>query len=239
MKHFEVLVEDLSGKTALEGMLPRLSLGLATYKIRPYRGLGHIPKGLLPGSDPKKRILLDQLPRIVAGYGRAFANDPPEYVRFLVVICDLDTRDRNQFEAEITNAIAACNPRPLTLLCLSIEEGEAWLLGDIDAVTTAYPQVNRNQLMNYIPDSICGTWEFMADLVERGGAAGLKRLGYPETGRAKSRWAAAIGPLVDYTRNRSPSFKEFVAKIVQACTDARDICDHYLCPGATSLKEME
>ncbi len=217
VKHFEVLVEDASGKTALEGILPRLPLRDATYRIHSYRGIGRIPKGLAPGSDPKKRILLDQLPRLITGYGRAFTNDPPGYSRFVVVICDLDTRDREQFETEISNAIGACNPKPITVLCLSIEEGEAWLLGDIDAVTTAYPQVNRNRMLSYIPDSICGTWEFMADLLEKGGAAALIKLGYPEIGQAKSRWAAAIGPLVDHTRSRSPSFEEFVAKIVQAC----------------------
>jgi hypothetical protein len=168
VKHFEVLVEDISGKTALDGILPRLPLRDTTYRIHSYRGIGRIPKGLVPGSDPKKRILLDQLPRLITGYGRAFANDPEGYTRFVVVICDLDTRDREQFETEISNAIVACNPNPITVLCLCIEEGEAWLLGDIDAVTRAYPQVNRNQMLNYIPDSICGTWEFMADLLERG-----------------------------------------------------------------------
>jgi hypothetical protein len=217
VKHFQVLVEDVSGKTALEAILPRLPLRDATYRIHPYRGIGRIPRGLTPGSDPKKRILLDQLPRLITGYGRAFAADPPAYTRFVVVICDLDIRDRNHFETEISNAIAACNPKPVTVLCLSIEEGEAWLLGDVDAVTAAYPQVNRNQLTSYVPDSVCGTWEFMADLLEKGGAAALKNLGYPVIGQAKSRWVAAIGPFVDHTRNRSPSFGEFVTKIVQAC----------------------
>lgn len=215
--HFEVLVEDISGKTALEGILPRLPLCDATYRIHSYRGIGRIPKGLTPDSDPKKRILLDQLPRLITGYGRTFADDPPTYTRVVVVICDLDTRDRNRFEIEISNAIAGCNPKPITILCLSIEEGEAWLLGDIDAVTTAYPQINKNQLLSYMPDSICGTWEFMADLLERGGAAALKKRGYPEIAQAKSRWAADIGAFIDYARNRSPSFNEFVAKIVQAC----------------------
>ncbi|HEY3796080.1 MAG TPA: hypothetical protein VGM09_30020 [Bradyrhizobium sp.] len=215
--HFEVLVEDLSGKVALEGILPHLSLCDVTYRIHSYRGIGRIPKGLTPGSDPRKRILLDQLPRLITGYGKTFADDPPTYSRFVVLICDLDTRDRNQFESEISNAIAACSPQPVTILCLSIEEGEAWLLGDIVAVTKAYPQINRNQLLSYIPDSICGTWEFMADLLEKGGAAALKKLGYPEIGQAKARWAAEIGALVDYTRSRSPSFIEFVEKIMQAC----------------------
>jgi hypothetical protein len=202
---------------ALDGILPRLNLGGATYKIHAYRGIGRIPKGLKPGSDPKRRILLDQLPRLITGYGRTFASDSPDYVRFVVVICDLDTRDRQQFENEISAAINACWPRPMTILCLAIEEGEAWLLGDIEAVTGAYPHIDRRQLMDYVPDQICGTWEVLADLVERGGATGLRGLGYAAIGRAKSKWAAAIAPLIDPVRNRSPSFGEFVIKLTEAC----------------------
>ena len=97
-------------------------------------------------------MLLDQLPRLICGYGRAFHNDPPDYLRFVVLICDLDTRDRDQFETEISTAIAGCNAQPVTVLCLSVEEGEAWLLGDIDAVIKAYPQVDKAQLLSYAPE---------------------------------------------------------------------------------------
>ena len=211
------MVEDISGRTALAAILPRFQLSDATYKIHAYRGIGRVPRGLVPGSDPQKRILLDQLPRLITGYGKTFANDPEDYIRFVVVVCDLDSRHREEFETEVLGAIAACDPRPVTLLCLSIEEGEAWLLGDVDAVTGAYPQASRPKLLEYVPDSICGTWEFMADLLERGGSAGLKQRGYSEIGQAKSRWAATIGPLIDSERNRSPSFREFVTKLEQAC----------------------
>ncbi len=75
--HFEVLVEDLSGKKALDILVPRIIGETNTCKIIEYKGIGHIPKGLSPKHDPKKRILLDQLPRLLQGYGRTFSNHQP------------------------------------------------------------------------------------------------------------------------------------------------------------------
>lgn len=213
MKHFEFMVEDSSGKVALEKILPKLISHDTTYNIHFYKGIGRIPSGLSASSDPQKRILLDQLPRILRGLGNAFSNDPPDYRRFAVIICDLDNRDLKEFESELITLVNACTPKPTTLLCLAIEEGEAWLLGDPDAVMEAYPNVNRAELMRYEPDSICGTWEFLADLTIKGGARALKSLGYQEIGKAKHSWAENIAPHIDANRNRSPSFRDFVAKI--------------------------
>ena len=55
--HFEVLVEDLSGKIALEQLLEKI-LGANykhhSWKTRSYRGLGRIPKDLRGTTDPQK-----------------------------------------------------------------------------------------------------------------------------------------------------------------------------------------
>ena len=68
--HFEVLVEDQSGSIALDQMLVKI-LGANytdhSWKLRPYKGLGRIPKGLRGTSDPQQRILLDRLPTILQG----------------------------------------------------------------------------------------------------------------------------------------------------------------------------
>lgn len=48
--HFEILVEDVSGKAALEILLPQIVGEGNSYRIHSYRGIGHIPKGL---KDPK------------------------------------------------------------------------------------------------------------------------------------------------------------------------------------------
>ncbi|WP_420960287.1 DUF4276 family protein [Brucella sp. IR073] len=216
MTHLEVLVEDSSGKASLEFLLPKILPSNVSFRIISYKGIGTLPKGLTPNSDPNKRILLDQLPRLISGYGKAFANDAPGYRRWVVIICDLDDRDKQAFENEIAQLVIAASPKPPTIICLAIEEGEAWLLGDSDAVLEAYPHVSRADLARYVPDEICGTWEFMADLIEKGGAKGLKKLGFYEVGQAKHRWATNIAPLIDIQRNKSPSFAQLVKALLES-----------------------
>lgn len=87
--HFELLVEDSSGKVALENLVPKILGTEHTFRIHAYKGIGRIPKGLKPSSDPSKRILLDQLPQLIRGYGQTFANYPTN-TAILIVVCDLD-----------------------------------------------------------------------------------------------------------------------------------------------------
>lgn len=64
-------------------------------------------------------------------------------------------------------------------------------------------------LDSYEQDSICGTWERLADAVHPGGSMRLKRAGWPEAGKAKCEWAGRIAPYMDPDRNRSKSFQVF------------------------------
>ena len=41
---FEILVEDLSGKRALEVLMPKILGDQHSFRIINYRGVGHIPK---------------------------------------------------------------------------------------------------------------------------------------------------------------------------------------------------
>ena len=68
--HFEILVEDISGKTALDILVPKIISNKDTFQIHFYKGIGQIPGDLKSSSDPQKRILLDQLPRLIRGYGK-------------------------------------------------------------------------------------------------------------------------------------------------------------------------
>ena len=65
--HFEVLVEDLSGKRMLEILLPKILGQKHTAKIINYSGVGHIPKDLHKQPDPRNRHLLNQLPTLLSG----------------------------------------------------------------------------------------------------------------------------------------------------------------------------
>ncbi|GHT50265.1 hypothetical protein FACS1894102_5660 [Spirochaetia bacterium] len=58
--HFEILVEDSSGKELLDIIVPKIiDISIHTYKIIKYKGCGRIPKDLKTTQDPQKRILLD------------------------------------------------------------------------------------------------------------------------------------------------------------------------------------
>ena len=76
-------------------------------------------------------------------------------------------------------------------------------------MTAAYPNAKDPILNGYAQDSICGTWEVLADAVHPGGSAPLKSAGYPTTGKTKCEWARRIAPLMDVNRNRSKSFQVF------------------------------
>ena len=205
--HFEVLVEDQSGSIALECLLEKIlgANGTAhTWIIHPYKGLGRIPKGLHSVTDPQKRILLDRLPDLLRGYGRSLPQSAA-----VVVVVDADDRDCVAFKRELLAVLEKCTPRPRTLFRIAIEESEAWLLGDRAAVKQAYPDAKDSVLKRYEQDSICGTWEVLADAVHPGGAAKLKESGYPAAGSAKCGWAEAIAPYMNVDENRSPSFRVF------------------------------
>jgi hypothetical protein len=75
--HIEILVEDASGGKLLAALLPKIFGSQDephTWRVHSYRGIGRIPKNLNAGADPAKRILLDQLPRILRGYGNTPGN---------------------------------------------------------------------------------------------------------------------------------------------------------------------
>ena len=205
--HFEILVEDESGRIAVEGVLGKI-LGANgsshSWRTRGYKGLGRIPKDLRGGTDPTKRLLLDRLPNLLRAFGKSLGDSAA-----VVVVVDLDRRDRMTFKRELLNVLNVCDPRPTTLFRIAIEEIEAWLLGDRDAVKAAYPGAKDRVLDGYRQDSICGTWEVLADAVHAGGSAALPRADWPAGGMAKCEWARNIAPHMDPERNRSPSFRTF------------------------------
>ncbi|MFH1139908.1 MAG: DUF4276 family protein [Pseudomonadota bacterium] len=213
--HFEVLVEDQSGKKALDILVPRIIGDSHTFKVHPYKGIGRIPRGLAANVNASRRILLDQLPRLLQGYGNTFANYPKEYPAVVILVCDLDDKCMKAFRQELFVILNACQPRPQTRFCLAIEEGEAWFLGDIPALKSAYPKAKNSVLNTYVNDSICGTWEKLADAVYNGGAAALSGKGWQAVGAEKSQWAERISPRMDVTNNASPSFVYFRQKLLE------------------------
>ncbi len=74
--HFEILVEDQSGKKALNILVPKIIGNEHTFRIHSYKGIGRIPRNLGANADASKRILLSQLPRLLRGYGNTFSSYP-------------------------------------------------------------------------------------------------------------------------------------------------------------------
>jgi hypothetical protein len=160
--HFEILVEDSSGRLLLDSLLPKI-LGKFgnphTWKTHPYKGIGRIPKDLRGKTDPAKRILLDRLPAVLAGYGKSLRSMDSA----VVVVVDLDDRSCVGFKQELLQTLKLCHPMPRVLFRIAIEEVEAWLLGDRNAILKEFPRAKAHVLDSYIQDSVCGTWEKLAD----------------------------------------------------------------------------
>ena len=116
--HFDILVEDQSGKKALDILMPKIYGNQHTARVRSYRGIGRIPKNLKSSTDASKRLLLDQLPRLLIGYGKTFANYPPNYPAAVIVVCDLDDKCLKTFRRELFTVLNACNPKPETRFVL-------------------------------------------------------------------------------------------------------------------------
>lgn len=206
--HVEICVEDASGKILLDGILPRIIRADVTWRVHGYRGIGRIPKGLHSTDNAEHRIILENLPKLIRGC----ANTP--YVSVLIILIDTDSRDCKEFLQELKSVSEQIAPQANVVFRLTIEEIEAWLLGDPDAIEAAYPNAQIALLNSYVQDSVCGTWEKLADVVHPGGAAQLNAVGWPAPGVAKCTWATDIPPHMDFTRNRSPSFRKFIEALV-------------------------
>jgi hypothetical protein len=204
--HFEILVEDKSGKVALDFLVPKIIGDEDTFHVESYKGVGRIPQKMNKAVDASKRILLDNLPRLLKGYGRTW---PQGYEAVVIVVCDLDDKCLKSFRNELIGLLNACNPAPETLFCIAIEEGEAWFLGDIPAIKQAYRHAKSAVLTAYINDSICGTWETLADAIYKGGSKNLSGRGWQVIGAEKSAWAENIASCMNVEENHSPSFQYF------------------------------
>ena len=211
--HFEILVEDQSGMKALDILIPKIIGAQHTFKIIDFKGIGHIPKSFTNSTNIRTRLLLNQLPGLLRAYGNTYANNPANCPAAVIVVCDLDSKCLKAFRQELFAVLNLCNPKPETRFCIAIEEGEAWLLGDIPAIKAAYPQAKDAVLIGYTNDSICNTWELLADALYKGGSKALAKKGGQSVGREKSAWSTKIAPQMDVDNNASPSFRYFREKL--------------------------
>jgi hypothetical protein len=211
--HIEILTEDASGELLLQSLLPKI-LGQQghphTWRTHAYKGIGRIPRDLRGTSDPA--------PRILAGYGKSQQRQDSA----VLVVTDLDDRNCAEFRRELNGILSRCDPAPRALFRIAIEEMEAWLLGDRGAILKEFPRAKSAVLGAYVQDSICGTWERLADAVFPGGSAALKAAGWPEIGEQKCKWASQIGRHLDPESNASPSFHALRRGLLKLCGQAEE-----------------
>ena len=210
--HFEILIEDASGRVLLEQIVPKI-LGPKgkpnTYRIVNIQELKYRVMAELPRKQAKTLpwdvILFQTLDIQLRAYSKALVRKNS----VVVIVVDLDSRRLGPFRTKLESLFQMNAPNLEGGVRLAVEEIEAWILGDKAAVRRAYPLVKEYILTSYEQDSVCETWEVLADAVFHGGSERLAEFGYPQIGREKCRWAENIGQYMDVDTNHSPSFRAF------------------------------
>ena len=210
--HFQFLIEDQSSAALIEILMKKIPFKNddITFNCKAFNGLGGFTKKNTV-KETKSGKLLNDLATYLRGFNKSLQGIPAA----IVVVLDNDTRNTENFRAEL-NSVAQQNIIDVDhVFCIAVEEVEAWLLGDEPAILAAYPSAKLQPLHAYVQDSICGTWEVLADVVYPGGASKLKKNcpTYIEVGELKSEWARKIGSHMNIAHNNSTSFKYFVSEI--------------------------
>lgn len=207
--HIQFLIEDLSGQVLIQKVMEKLA-GSFTYDCKPFKGIGGFKKKEKV-TDIKTNKLLTDLVIYLKGYDKAFQN----YDACIFVVLDNDTRNTAEFRRELEQKAEDLNMSTECVFCIAVEEMEAWLLGDEKALLQAYPDVKISKYRDYVQDSICGTWEFLADIVYKGGIKNFRKQcpTYREIGKYKAEWAERIGSYLDLEDNKSESFQYFIENL--------------------------
>ena len=185
-------------EVVLRSILPELLGGAISFEVYSFQG---------------KPDLLGKLSQRLRGY-RAWL---PETYRIVVMVdrddddCkDLKDRlERVAADAGLVSRSSAQSGDWQLVNRIVVEELEAWFLGDIEALRTAFPQIpktlgQRKQFRD--PDAVPGGTRQALERV-------LQRSGYFKSGLRKIELARQVSPLLAPEKNRSRSFQVFCEAI--------------------------
>ncbi len=218
----QFLVEDASGAILIDNIMKIFIFDNddihIEYSINSYRGIGGFTKNRDPYASKSDKLLND-LPKRLKAFNFELMHRDDAVV---IVVLDNDKRDPSEFLESLESVAAAANITIPYVFCLAVEEMEAWLLGDREALIIAYPEMTDRIITkhaSYIQDSICGTWEVLADMLTRGGIDRFKKKNptFYDVGKCKSDWAENIGQNLSIPDNASPSFSRFIQYIESKC----------------------
>lgn len=189
----EVLVEDRSTEQALRHLIPQIAPH-CSFNIRSFDG---------------QRGLMKRLPGRLRGYAERVRYDPNLRI---VVVVDLDDDNCHELKKtleDMTRSAGLTSLRsvrtaqiPIVATRIAIEELEAWFVGDVGALRTAYPRIPQSLAARHNlrePDDVRGgTWEAVERL--------LQSHGYHHGGMRKIALADEVARHMDVENNRSTSF---------------------------------
>ena len=170
--HLQYLIEDLSGEVLIRQVMEKLLMAYpdTTYDCKSFKGIGGFKKKASV-KEIKTGKLLNDLVMYLRGFDKSLRGIPAA----IVVVLDNDDNVPEQFRMELEDLAQQNEIETDHVFCLAVEEMEAWLLGDRAAVYEAYPEARRQAIDGYEQDSICGTWELLADAVYPGGLQKLRK----------------------------------------------------------------
>ena len=208
--HIQFLIEDHSGEVLICKVMEKLACDSVTCDYKSFKGIGGFKeKG--KATDIKTNKLLTDLEGYLKGFDKYFR----DYDACIFIILDNDTRKTTEFRNELEEKAQSWGISTECVFCIAVEEMEAWLLGDEQALITAYPNAKMAKYREYVQDSICGTWEYLADIIFDGGLKNFKKQcpTYRERGKYKAEWAEKIGAVMDLNNNKSPSFRYMITNL--------------------------
>ena len=212
--HFQFLIEDMSGGILIKQVMAKLVTmhPEITCDYKTFHGIGGFQKKWSP-NIAKTQKLLNDLPIFLRGYDKSL--NVPGYEVALIIVLDNDRNEPAEFRKKLEELAKAQMISIDHVFCVAVEEMEAWLLGDRNAILTAYPNARIPILNEYEQDSICGTWEKLASAIYPGGLTKFRKDNktYQDIGKQKCEWAQKIGEHMDVHRNCSPSFQYFVTAV--------------------------